>query len=265
MYEYLCEPWPLEGCCDFQALNISPAITGVAWQAASEALWLATGKVFGNCPVVLRPCRKDCRTDWPSEVAWASGVVDSAWDYPFPALIDGAWYNLACGSCSGDCSCTTTSEIVFPEYVNDLVSVVQDGVTLVENVDYQLLDRTRLVRMGDDWPMCQDWHVTGGPGTLFVTTSFGEDVPALGRLAAAALTCEIAKLCAGQECGLPSHAISMTRQGVTFRGTGDFLEKGLTGVYLADFFITRVNPKGYPDRMRAHSVDVTHPTAVRGT
>lgn len=252
MYEFLCEPWPLEGCCDFETLQISPAITGLAWEAASEVLWKATGRQFGNCPVVLRPCRKDC-SNVPADAYWAGGIIDAHWGYPYPALIDGAWVNLACGRCGGDCSCSATSEIVFPEYVRELVSVVVDGVTLVPNVDYQLLDRTRLVRLGDaEWPLCQDYTVTGGPGAWTVTASFGEDVPALGRLAVAALTCEIAKLCAGQECSLPSHAVSVTRQGVTFRGASDFMEKGLTGVFLPDLFITRINPNGYSDRMRAH-------------
>jgi hypothetical protein len=49
---------------------------------------------------------------------------------------------------------------------------------------------------------------------------------------------------------------------VTFRGGGDFLEKGLTGLAIADMFITRYNPKGWQDRPRAHSIDVPVPKIV---
>lgn len=262
MYGYLCEPWPLpvSGCCDLAELGISPAVTGLAHEAASEALWLATGQRFGNCAVTLRPCRRDCLDVWPPDVLWADGIVATHWGYPWPTLIDGLWFNLACGGCVGECSCTTFSEVLLPDPVHEVVSVVVDGVTLTPTVDYILYDNQRLVRVGDEWPRCQDYTVTGGPGAWTVEAKFGEVVPALGTLAVDKYTCELAKACAGLDCDLPPYVTQVTRQGVTFTlDPVKLLDSGLTGVLLPDLFIRRWNPNNLMDRARAYSPDVQPP------
>lgn len=259
---WLCEPWPLVGCCDFNDLAISPAITGVAYRAASEKLWLATGQRFGNCAVTFRPCRSDCTSTLPVDPWWGAGSVQPTWGgatWPTPALIGGEWFNIACGSCLGDCGCTSTSEVVFPDPVT-ITSVEVDGVTLTEGADWVLYNGQRLVRLGGaEWPLCQNWTVADGPGTWKVVAAVGSEVPELGKMAVAKLTCELAKSCAGFKCDLPPGATQVTRAGVSITLPNDYIAKGQTGITIVDMFIQSVNPKGLQDRARAYSPDVIPP------
>lgn len=263
MYGYLCEPWsrPATGCCDLDALGIPPEVQTLAHEAASEALWLATGQLFGNCAVTLRPCRRDCLDAWPSDVLWADGITAGSWGYPWPTLRDGVWFNLACGQCVGECACTAFSEVLLPDPVHEVTAVTVDGVTLTPGVDYHLYDGQRLVRAGsEEWPTCQDWTVTGGPGTWTMRARFGEEVPPLGTLAVDKYTCELAKACAGLACELPPYVTEVTRQGVRFQMKPvELLQDGFTGVLLPDLFISRFNPHGLLDRARAYSPDVPLP------
>jgi hypothetical protein len=261
VYGYLCEPWslPATRCCDLDALGVPQPIQELAHEAASEALWLATGQRFGNCAVTLRPCRRDCHDTWPAEVAWSDGIIASHWGYPWPTLRDGVWVNFACGQCVGECSCTSFSEVRLPDPVHEVVEVRIDGEVLPAT-GYVLYDSQRLVKTVGEWPTCQDWTVTGGPGAWSVSARFGEEVPALGTLAVDKYTCELAKACVGAECELPPYATEVTRQGVRFTlKPTELLQDGLTGVLLPDLFIARFNPRGLQDRARAYSPDVPLP------
>lgn len=248
----LCEPWPLEGCCDFAELGISPPITGLAWEAASEFLWLATGQQFGNCTVAWRPCRTDC---FPEPFLPEVGPAVQ------PALFNGRWYNVTCGCGADSCSCTHVSEVEFPDPIR-VTSVLVDGVA----VPWTLLGQQRLLRTdGGDWPLCQDFTVTGGPGTWVVNAAVGQEVPSLGQMAVATLTCELAKSCVGQDCALPEFVTTVTRQGITTSTTVAALqEQVLTGLLIPDMFIKRYNPNGLLDRARAYSPDWQTPENLSG-
>lgn len=258
MYGSLCEPWSVIWCGELT--GVDPAVTGTAVQAASDVLWQATGRRFGNCPVTVRPCRQECLQFAPDESLSLYGGGHAQW--PHPALIGGEWINLACGVCSGPCSCMTASEVLLPEPVWSIAQVVVDGVVLPTG-SYAVYDDRRLVRTdGTDWPLCQDWKVKTGVGAWSITARFGADVPALGRQAVGVLAAELARLCAGVECGLPLLTVTQVqRQGVTF-STFDpqlILQRGLTGLYLPDLFIRTYNPSGIRDRARAWSPDYVVP------
>lgn len=265
MFGYLCEPWslPATGCCDLDALEIPLEVQSLAQEAASEALWLATGQRFGSCAVTLRPCRRDCLDVWPAETLWADGLVTTHWGFPWPTLRDGVWFNMACGSCVGDCGCTSFSEVLLPDPVREVLDVTIDGVSLPAS-GYALYDGQRLVKTEGEWPTCQDWTVTGGPGSWTVEAAFGEEVPALGTLAVDKYTCELAKSCVGIDCDLPPYVTEITRQGVRFTlDPARLLQDGFTGVLLPDLFIQRFNPSGLQDRARAYSPDVPIPRVQR--
>lgn len=258
MFGNLCEPWEVTWCEDIT--SFSPACTGFGAWAASEVLWQATGRRFGNCAVTVRPCRRECLADWPNELIWLDGIVSGV-GYPWPTLIDGAWVNLACGKCTGGgCSCNTTSEVILGEPIHQLVSVEVDGVSLPAS-GWALYDDTRLVRTDGEWPTCQDWKVTSGVGSWKLIARFGAEVPQLGKLAAGVLAAEFAKLCCGQDCNLPPRVTRTVRQGVTHERINpiDALERGLTGLYIPDQFIRTFNPSGIHDRARAYSVDDFEP------
>lgn len=241
MYENLCEPWPATLCSDI--CGYSPTVTGAAFLAASETLWNATGRQFNNCPVTVRPCRSDCA---PVDDRSISG-------WPHPALVDGTWYNVACGTCIGQCGCTSTSEIILPDFAR-VTEVSVDGVVLGEG-DWILYDGQRLVRVGAEWPRCQNWNVVTGVGVFTVTASFGPELSELGKLAVGILGTEVMKQMCGEDCALPHKTVSVSRRGVTIQRDAE----GLTGLTIPDLFITTANPNKIQDRIRAWSPDLMMP------
>lgn len=249
-----CSDWPVTWTCDLDTLN--PAVTGVAVSTATEVLWALTGMRFGTCEVTLRPCRRDC---------WGGGFFDDfgppwsgGWSYPQPALIGGQWFNLTCGGCSGECSCSSVSEVLLPAPVNRIVEVKVDGTPLVSGA-YRVDNNRLLVRTdGGDWPRCNDLaSADTEAGTWSVTATYGEDLPDGAALAMGQLACEIAKAAAGGDCKLPAGLQQLVRQGVTisYPDVGELFRQGRTGLYLVDMFVATWNPGGLRQRSRVYSVD----------
>jgi hypothetical protein len=256
VYGNLCEPWQVIWCGDVS--GISPEVTGIAVESASEILWNSTGRRFGNCSVTLRPCRRDC-PGFSDDLIFRDGVIHSgSWGWPSPTLVGGEWINLACGVCVGDCACKATSEVLFPDPV--IINEIEvDGIVLTEDIDWVLYDGQRLVRIGSEWPRCQDWEAVEGEGTFKVVVQVGAEVPSLGQMAVGVLALEIAKLCEGKPCNLPPQVQRVIRQGVTHE-TLDPDEPMLTGFWIPDRFIRTYNPNLLQDRARAYSPDVKMPS-----
>ena len=255
-----CSTWPVTWTCDVDTLN--PAVTGLAVSMATETLWALTGQRFGLCEVTLRPCRRDCydgRFFDDYGPSWSGGP-----SYPQPALIGGQWFNLTCGSCNGDCSCSTVSEVLLPAPVNRIVEVKVDGTPLVTGA-YRVDNNRLLVRTdGGDWPRCNDLTLADTePGTWSVTAVYGEDLPDGAELAMGQLACEIAKAADGADCKLPAGLQQLVRQGVTisYPDVGELFRQGRTGLYLVDMFVATWNPNRLRTRSRVYSVD--RPTVRR--
>jgi len=254
-----CADWPVTWTCDLDTLN--PAVTGVAVSMATETLWALTGMRFGTCQVTLRPCRRECQTGSFYDdfgPPWAASY------YPQPALIGGLWFNLTCGSCAGDCSCTPVSEVRLPAPVHTIVEVKIDGTPLVTGA-YRVDNNRLLVRTdGGQWPRCNDLTLDDTEvGTWSVTATYGESLPEGASLAVGQLACEIAKAAAGGDCKLPAGLQQLVRQGVTisYPDVGELFRQGRTGLYLVDMFVTTWNPYGLRQRSRVYSVD--RPTVRR--
>jgi hypothetical protein len=248
-----CADWPVTWTCDITTLN--PAVTGVAVSMATETLWALTGMRFGTCEITLRPCRRDCQTGGFYDdfgPPWTSSY------YPQPALIGGLWFNLTCGSCPGDCSCTRVSEVVLPAPVNTVVEVLIDGTPMVSGA-YRLDNHRLLVRTdGGEWPRCNDLSLDDTEvGTWSVRATYGEALPDGAALAMGQLACEIAKAAAGGDCKLPAGLQQLVRQGVTisYPDVGELFRQGRTGLYLVDMFVNTWNPYGLRQRSRVYSVD----------
>lgn len=255
-----CSDWPVTWTCDVETLN--PAVTGVAVSMATEALWALTGMRFGTCEITLRPCARSCGDQGFFDdfgPPWQAG-----WSYPQPALIGGLWFNLGCGSCSGDCSCSTVSEVVLPAPVNTVVEVLIDGTPLVTGA-YRVDNHRLLVRTdGGVWPTCNDLSKDDTEaGTWSVRATYGEALPDGAALAVGQLACEIAKAASGGDCKLPAGLQQLVRQGVTisYPDVGELFRQGRTGLYLVDMFVATWNPSGLRQRSRVYSVD--RPTVRR--
>lgn len=240
-----CEAWPT--LCANYPEGTDEEIIADAEMIATEVLWGGTKQQYGLCTVTLRPCRKDCFPAWPwiPSSGWHD-VGGLSWPYPAPALVGGKWFNIACGSCSSGCSCSSISEVQLPYPVANVAEVRVDGAVLDPSA-YRVDDWRLLVRLdGGDWPRCNDLNFDDSePGTWSVTAQYGTEVPRLGRMAAGQLATEIVKRCIGaSNCLLPESMVSqITRQGVTkiFFDSGSF-SAGRTGLYWADLFLNRKNP-----------------------
>lgn len=251
-----CEPWPVRwpGSCDIS--TVSPEITGIAVQAASELLYQLTAQRFGLCRVALRPCREECFGNgfgWGFRAGWWGDV-----GYPTPYWSNGQWYNLGCGQCGSSCSCTAMSEVYLPGPVNAIVEVIEHGVILTPDVDYRLDDYRKLVRLGGVWPFCNDLNqpVTG-TGTYTVVADFGENVPILGQLAMGEVACDLINFLLGEDCKLPAGITDLTRQGVSMSFAD--VDNGLTTFFakfpISYLFVKTYNPHQLMARARAYDID----------
>jgi len=240
-----CEPWPT--LCTSYPDDVDPALIEQAEMIATEVLWEGTKRQYGLCSMTLRPCREDCFPAWP----WipATGWFDVgglSWPFPAPALVGGKWFNIACGSCSSGCSCSSVSEVALPYPVANVTEVRVDGEVL-DPAAYRVDDWRLLIRLdGLDWPSCNDLNLEDTEeGTWSVTAQYGKAVPHLGQMAAGQLATEIVKRCVGaSDCLLLESTVQqITRQGVTkvFFDAAAF-SAGRTGLYWADLFLNRKNP-----------------------
>ncbi len=257
-----CGPWPYLWCCDdLPNPNPDPAVQTVIDQsimAASELLYGLSGMRFDPCVITLRPCRRDCSNEvspfgsglWP----W---VDPGMWPRPF--LYNGAWFNLACGSCGNGCSCGILSEALLPGPVHTVTQVKVDGVVLAP-AEYRMDNHRLLVRKNHGlWPLCQDLSLDDTEvGTWSVTASFGDDVPVLGQLAVGELGCQLAKFCLGDDtCLLPMPVQQLVRQGVTitFLDPNEVFAAGRIGLYQTDLFLQWANPHRLATAPQAYDVD----------
>lgn len=240
------------GCCDDFWSTLTPAEQDSAAAAASYVLWAATGRRFGLCPVTVRPCGRTPCNDNIGGYFWSWGV----WQ---PYIVNGLWYNCVCGDL---CTCGARCRLYLPGPVASISSVTLDG-NLVDPSTYRVDDGRWLVRTGDGncWPESQNFDRDSGDGTLIVSYTRGEPVPAILLNAAGRYACEWAKSCQGLPCQLPGHVVSLTRQGTTFQNTDLdlILQRGLTGIPSVDQVIMAINPNALTHRMRLLSPDLPGP------
>jgi hypothetical protein len=251
-----CEPWPILWPCDVSCE--SPTATGHAAEMATDIIWALSGRQFGLCEITLRPCRREC----VDEDLFDRELLPWQGEHIQPALISGQWYNLTCGGCPGSCSCTSISEARLPGIVHSVTEVKVDGVALPSSA-YRVDNDRLLVRTdGDQWPHCNDLSVDDTePGTWSVTAVYGRAVPVGGQWAVGELACELLKAFKGEDCRLPRNVTQLARQGVTisYPDMNDLFSRGRTGLYLADIWISTVNPNRLTNRSRTYSVDRPQP------
>jgi hypothetical protein len=248
--------WPLiycgdgpDGSCSTLA-NMNPVTASFVERAAVSYLWNWTGRQFGTCPVVVRPCREDCGGGgWATYrgrsttnyLPYSDGGYNTPWQ---PALINGQWYNFPCGNCADSCSCGYVPTIALAGPVESIEEVKIAGAVLPAT-DYRLDNFRYLVRIdGGDWPTCQDMTSDVdelGSDSLQVTYNLGLSVPAGGQLAAGMLACELGKAaCGNTTCKLPQRLQSITRQQVQMTvldSYGSMYEYGTTGLWVVDSWV----------------------------
>lgn len=261
-----CAAWEPIWCVDLP--TSASEISGHAVQMATEILWARSGMKFDQCTLTIRPCRQDCwgGGEFPyGGFWWQMGTL-----YPQPALINGNWYNLTCGSCTGDCSCATLSEILLPGPVTAINEVKVDGVAL-DSTDYRLDDWRKLVRLdGELWPLCNNLNLDDDEeGTWSVTLTYGVPVPTSGRMAVGELAYQLILACLGDSCCLlPYNVQQIARQGVTIKypDVSDLFgmdRQGRVtnriGLQYCDLFLDAVNPYGLRQSSQVYAIDGSTP------
>lgn len=243
-------------CSDISPLD---GLQEIAEQMATDLLWNWTNRVYGGCPVTIRPCRQNCgQGGFTSDVWYTAGSAGgrAPWE---PALIGGQWFNyIGCGRCGDSCGCSSTPTLKLGWPVREVTEVLLDGEVLPPS-SYRLDNRSLLVRTdGGEWPTCQNIAAPPTePGTWEISYVFGLPVPVGGQIAAGVLAVELAKaMCNDKSCMLPQRVQSITRQGVTVAILDQFedVKEGRTGIWLVDAWVASVTKPRKGGRV--YSVDV---------
>lgn len=247
--------------CAALAASASQADKDAAETLATNALWALSGRVFGVCPEVVRPCFSEPR---PSTYNGRSGVGSTgSW---FPGLINGSWATGGCG-CASNCGCVGKSEVALPGPVDSVTAVWVDG-ELLDPSAYRVRDRRWLIRCdGGVWPQNQDLCATDhAAGAFTVEYQRGIPVPAAGLVALNDYACELLKARTnGGKCVIPARAQEIARQGmnITLTDPSVLAEAGLTGVESVDRWLAAVNPHKRRQPARVYSPDAPRVVRVR--
>jgi hypothetical protein len=250
-----CEPWvtaeDVADYCGTQFTGGSDTSVLEEWASiASDVLFQITGGTWpGECgPIVVRPCADACGCWAIAANRYAQGW---AWD---PSA--GRW------NCGGrSCGCSPLSEVQLTGNPRSIIEVKIDGA-VVPSDEYRLDTQGRLVRLRDPlepnsrllWPSCQILDLADTEeGTFSIEYTYGADPPHAGRVAAAALACQLwlARNNNGR-CKLPQNTRSVVRGGMTIEiGSliADSLKRGATGILAIDAFIAayaQLDAKGNP-------------------
>lgn len=227
--------------------NLDPGIREKAEALAGATLWALTAHQVGGCPVELRPCAAPCGQ--PSSYMEAPVLSGNAMALggqigPWWAHIEqGQWVNTGCG-CRTECGCTWVPEVKLPG-AGTVWQVRIDGAVLDDSA-WRVDDNIRLLRVdGGKWPKCQDMAAAPNEvGSFVVYWKLGSAPDGLVSWAAGLLAIEYAKLCMGQECGLPERVTAVSRQGVSWEISASIFDEGLTGIREVDTVVRIYNPYG---------------------
>lgn len=204
---------------------------------AVEFLWRWTGKQFGVCEWVVRPCLSRCGGQRPGTY-WGRGPFPGGDTYAFPL-------EYVCGQCLGraECDCLGGDAFRLPGPVVAVSEIIEDGSVLPSSA-YTVSGNAVVRQDGRNWYRCQDVEdAPDAPGTWQVTYSRGIEVPVGGQIAAGLLADQFARaLCGASDCSLPQRVQTVTRQGVTVGVLDSFedVTEGRTGIWLIDSWIASV-------------------------
>lgn len=208
---------------------------------AVQVLWSLSGRQFGVCPVIARPCPPPCRGLVSSETVY--GLPLAGWFFP---VWDGAnWRNVSCG-CGPRCSWQAPNVVHLASRVGlpiqEIVEVVIAGDVL-DPSEYRL-EGDLLYRVGTNWPTQDLTRPLDEQGTWSVTYMRGNPPPPGSAKLVGLLAKEFLAACTGGKCRLPRRVKSVTRQGVSYDMVDpvDIYKDGKTGIPEVDLWLSAVNP-----------------------
>lgn len=220
--------------------------------SASFVLFMLSGRKYGGVRTVTE---EYCQVGL-DQIGLHHPTLPGPSGYPavYPELDHGAIINRFGGCCSS-CGCAHLLRLRGGPVLS--VGYVAVGERVIDPADYAIYDYSYIAAPSRCWNSCDD---------VTVTYTYGTVPPALGRIAAKALADQyILAMDQSDECMLPQRVTQISRQGMswTLLDPQDFLDKGRTGIYQVDLFLTTVNPDGARLRSRVFSPDIPRGKAVR--
>ena len=217
--------WPVDTAClpDVDGDEDRAALLDTSIELAADVLWALSGRQFGACRTVYRPCPSPCAT-----VA-RRGV---------------------CG-CAGGCTRVGPSIVRLPGPVHEVEEIRVAGAVL-DPAEYTVEGDLMIRTGGAAWPSQDLTRPAGEPGTWEVEYRRGVPVPEhVGRLVGA-LAAEFYAACTGGKCRLPRRVQSVNRQGVSYQmvDPSDVYASGRTGLSEVDLWLAAVNPNRVGSRPR---------------
>lgn len=234
--------WPVDrSCLPVAETDIDAQQQTDAEDLAVSVLWALSGRQFGVCPVIARPCRQPCG----GTLDYASLPYGVPYGAPWFPVWDGTnWRNISCG-CGPKCSWIAPNVVHLVssgQPVQSVVEVVLAGEVL-DDASYTL-EGDLLYRIGADWPTQDLTQPLDRPGTWSVTYTRGNPPPSGTAKLVGLLAKEFLAACSGGKCRLPRRVKSVTRQGVSYDMVDptDIYKDGKTGISEIDLWLAAVNP-----------------------
>lgn len=229
--------WPVDRTClPIADTDIDIAQQEDAENLAVQVLWALSGRQFGVCPVIARPCPQSC-----------DGSPYNSYGSPFFVVWDGSnWRNTSCG-CGPRCSWVSPNVVHLSstrvQPVQEITEVVIGGEVLDES-QYRL-EGALLYRIGGSWPSQDLGQPLDQPGTWSVTYTRGYPPPSGTAKLVGLLAKEFLAACTGGKCRLPRRVKSVTRQGVSYDmvDPAELYRDGKTGIPEIDLWLSSVNPR----------------------
>lgn len=242
-----CSPWATRDDLPAKCADADDDVKDQALADATDILFFKSGQKWpGYCSDVVRPNGQSI-----FDMASRSTVRDVLrWD----SWADRNWSGLCgCNHRIGEYGCGRLSEVSLGVWPVDRIEQVKvDGEVLDPSL-YRVDDYQYLVRLPDPdgsnpgWKCCQRMDLAATEeGTFEVSVVYGTLPPNGGRVAAAALACQLIRSRSGEACEIPANVQSLTRQGVgmNIQSVVDLLGQGKTGSNEADRWLAAVNPTG---------------------
>lgn len=238
-----CEEWPLDRTC----LPLPPneddpaydeAVTAAQASAESiavQVLWALSGRQFGICDVIARPCPSAPQLPW-----YGSHPYDQSIPPYTPLFVDGTWYNFSC-ACGFRCRMGGPNVVHLPGPAGEIVTVTIGSTVLAPNV--YVMEGDLLYRRDGVWPSQDYSRPLGDPGTWSVEYWRGIPVPPGVDRLTAMLAREMITACQGGKCRLPRTVVSTSRSGVSHVfDPSKMLSSGFTGLSEVDTWLAAINP-----------------------
>lgn len=231
--------------------EMPPYVLDAAARFASEILYGLSGRQFAGlartyCRPVARPEGWDARSWGASTLAsyWSSWGSGYSMGY-------GAASALAVGNHLGQ---NYPPEVALNYPIQRIEQVKIDGLVIPSD-EYRVDDRRLLVRTRPTadtpptarwgWPHWQAlWLPDTELSTFSITYWYGVGPPQSGIIACEVFATEVALDMVGAESRLPARIREISRQGETVAvlDSLEALQKGWTGIPIADYFIANINP-----------------------